>query len=217
MRHLGLTALTLAALALAPNFASAQGFGRGFGGGGAGMLVGNKGVQKEIKATDEQVTKLDALAAETREKMTEARSKTEGLEGEERRNKAMEINREINAGVMTSLGSILKPEQTKRFEQISLQSRGIQAFADPKVAEGLKITDEQKEKLKGINESANEQRRELMQGFQDDREGTMKKLAEFNKELMGKVAALMTDDQKKAWKEMTGEPYEIKFEPRPNN
>jgi len=216
MRHLGLTALTLAALALTPNFASAQGFGRGFGG-GAGMLVGNKGVQKEIKATDEQIAKLDALAAETREKMTEARSKTEGLEGEERRNKAMEINREINAGVMTSLGSILKPEQTKRFEQISLQSRGAQAFADPKVAEGLKITDEQKDKLKEINESANEKRRELMQGFQDDREGTMKKLAEFNKELMGKVAALMTDDQKKTWKEMTGEPYEIKFEPRPNN
>jgi len=215
MRRLGFTALTLAALALSASSASAQGFGRGMMG-GPGMLLGNKGVQKEIKATDEQVTKLDALASETREKMTEARSKLEGLEQDERRQKMTEINREITAGIMTSLGSILKPEQVKRFEQISLQSSGVMAFSNPKVVEGLKITEEQKEKLKGINESANEQRREIMQGFQDDREGTMKKLADFNKELLGKVAALMTDDQKKTWKEMTGEPYEVKFEARPN-
>jgi len=175
MRHLGLTALTLAALALSADSVSAQ-QGRGGGFGGIGMYLSNKGVQKEIKADEEQAKKLDALAAETREKMTESRSKLEGLEGDERRQKMTEINKEITAGVMTSLGSILKPEQLKRFEQVQLQARGAMAFADPKVAEA------------------------------------MKKMADLNKEIMGKVTALLTEDQKKTWKEMTGEPFEYKFE-----
>lgn len=45
----------------------------------------------------------------------------------------------------------------------------------------------------------------------------MGKLQALRKEALEKVVASLTDDQKKSWKELTGEPFEIKFERRPNN
>ena len=57
--------------------------------------------------------------------------------------------------------------------------------------------------------------RELFQGFQDDREGTMKKIAEHRKETLAKVVAKLNDEQQKTWKEMIGAPFELKIPPRP--
>ena len=37
-------------------------------------------------------------------------------------------------------------------------------------------------------------------------------MAAMRKEAMEKITAVLTDDQKKTWKEQTGEPYEFKFE-----
>ncbi len=49
---------------------------------------------------------------------------------------------------------MLKPEQVKRFKQIELQVGGVMAFNQPRVQEVLKLTDEQKEKIRGIGEEA---------------------------------------------------------------
>ena len=45
----------------------------------------------------------------------------------------------------------------------------------------------------------------------------MKKLAELRKQATEKAVGVLTDEQKKAWKEMTGEPFEVVYEPRPQN
>ena len=57
--------------------------------------------------------------------------------------------------------------------------------------------------------------REIGQGFQSDREGTMKKMAEHRKATLAKIEAKLTDEQKTTWKEMLGSHFEIKFPPRP--
>ena len=51
--------------------------------------------------------------------------------------------------------------------------------------------------------------REIQQSAGDDRQAAMQKIQALRKETNTKVMALMTDDQKKTWKEMTGEPFEI--------
>ncbi|HWE36984.1 MAG TPA: hypothetical protein VG406_10495 [Isosphaeraceae bacterium] len=215
MRRLTKTALTLGALALITSPALAQRPGGGFGGmmGGGAMLLTNKSVQEEIKADSAQVEKLNALAAETRTKMQE---KTSGLSQEDRRGeKGQAARREVNDEMRKSLANILKPDQVKRFDQVELQVRGAQALADPKVQDKLKLTADQKAKLKDINDNAMAQRRELIPGFQNDREGTMKKMTELNKETMTKSAAVLNDDQKATWKDMIGSPFTYKPEPPP--
>lgn len=108
-----------------------------------------------------------------------------------------------------ALADSLSPEQLKRLKQIQLQQRGAQAFQDPEVQTALKMTDEQKEKVKTIAEDARKDMGELFKNAGGgNREEAMKKFAAFRKEVMDKTTSVLTDDQKKSWKDMVGEPFE---------
>jgi len=213
----------LAGLMVVPAMAQ-QGGGRGgfggggFGGFGGGMLLSNKGVQKEINATDEQAKKLDALAEETREKARENMAKLKDATKEERQEKFRELATENQAELHKSLTAILKPEQVKRFHQIQIQTEGIQAFSRPRVQERLKLTDDQKAKIREIGAESMREGREARESAGDDRAAARTKMVELRKSSLAKVNALLTADQKETWKELTGEPYEVQFErPGGNN
>ena len=93
-----------------------------------------------------------------------------------------------------------------------MQQQGAFAFADPEVQKTLKITDEQKEKIKAINEDAQKARQEARPaGGGRPSPEAQKKLADLQKETKEKIDAVLTTEQKKAWKEMTGEPFEVQF------
>jgi Spy/CpxP family protein refolding chaperone len=213
MRMFGKLALAVGLTALLSTPAWAQGRG-GFGGPGAGgaMLLVNKGVQEELKVTEDQASKLETLSQATRDKMREA---MQDVPQEERFQKMAEIGPKIQADVDKGLAEILKPEQVKRFHQIQIQAASYNAFSQPKVAEKLKLTDSQKAKIKEISDYARAARGEIFQSAQDDREGAMKKMQELNKTTFEKVTVLLTPEQKTEWKDLIGAPYEVKFTPRP--
>jgi hypothetical protein len=213
----GVVGLGLVALLAGPAFAQGRGGFGMMGGGGVAMLIGNESVQKELKLDDSQVAKAKEVADKNREKMTAAREELQGLDQDERRTKMTALNKEINESTLKAVGEFLKPEQVTRLKQVSYQTMGAMAFADPEIAKKLNITDAQKDEIKTINDEANEARRELAQGFQDDREGTMKKMTELRKETVGKIVAKLNDEQKKTWKEMIGDPFEVKFNFQPRN
>ncbi len=218
MKTFGRMALACGMVALITVPASAQQGrgGWGFGGGGAALLS-NKGVQKELKANDEQAEKLNTLAREMMGKQREESQGLRDLSQEERREKMQELARTHNAELVKGMGGFLKPEQVKRFEQIQLQQSGVAAFASPRVQEALKLTDEQKSKFREISDASGESMREAFQGAQSDREGAMRKIGEVRKQATEKAVGVLTDDQKKAWKDMTGEPFQVVYEPRPQN
>jgi hypothetical protein len=218
MKTFGKTLFAVGMMAMTAAPASAQ-QGRGFGGGmgGGAMLLSNKGVQKELKATDQQAQKLDTLAEEMRSKQREEFQKLQDLSDDQRREKLQELTRTWNADIRKSLDTALQPEQIKRFEQIQLQFAGSNAFAMPRVVEALKLDDDQKSKIQKINLDLGQSMMDAREGFQTDREGTMKKMADLRKQATEKATAVLTDSQKTTWKELTGDPYEVKFEPRPQN
>lgn len=214
MRTFAKTMLAFGAVALMAAPAWAQGQGRGgFGMGGGAFLLTNKSVQKELKVSGEQAEKLNTFATETMAKNRERFANAKDLSTEERQAK----NREAQAELTKGLADVLKPEQVKRFRQLELQTVGVAAFGMPRVQEALKLTDDQKEKIRGIGEEArgNMPSRE---DFQADADAAMKKRAEVSKGAAEKVVALLTEDQKKEWKELTGDPFDYKPEPfrRPN-
>jgi hypothetical protein len=202
--------------------ALAQGQGRGgfgmMGGGGPINLLSNASVQKELKLDDAQKDKAEALVTETREKMQGLRDQLSDLQGQERFTKQQELAKPINEAALKSASAFLKPEQVKRLGEIELQQRGANALNDPAIAKKLSITDDQASKVKTILADSQSEMREIMQNAGDDRQAAMQKAQALRKETNTKVMALLTDDQKKTWKEMTGEPFEIVMQPRrPNN
>jgi len=219
MRTMFSTLVGLSLVALIAGPAAAQqgrgGFGRG---GGLASLLGNESVQKELKLNDDQTTKAketsEKIGGEMREKFTALGS---DLSPEERREKMTAINTEINEATLKAVGEYLKPEQITRLKQISYQQRGAQAFSDPEVAKKLSITEGQKSEIQSIIQESFGKMGEIRTQHEGDREGMMKAMTELRKETLAKVEKKLNDEQQKTWKELLGSPFEVKYEPRPNN
>jgi len=219
MKTLTKMAVAVGLAACLSTSANAQGFGRGMGGmmGGGLNLLTDKAVQKELKLSDEQVEKATKAATEQREKMTEMRQELQGLDQAERQEKMTAMMKEMATSSKKVTDDLLKPEQKKRYDQLVLQRQGVGAFASEDVQSKLKFTDEQKNKVKDINESMREQMRDLFQPGGDQAEN-QKKMTALQKETSEKIMAVLTDDQKKSWKDMTGEAFTFTpFQPRRQN
>jgi hypothetical protein len=175
------------------------------GGGGIGMLLNNESVQKELKLDSDQVAKAKEAVRKVAEEHQGDFAKLRDLSPEERRAKAQEVMESTSADMVKAISEILNKNQMARLKQIDLQRAGAAAFTRADVADALKLTADQKSKISTILEDA---RQEMRQSWQ---EGNRQKLEEIHKEANVKAAAVLSDDQKKAWKEMTGEPFHIQM------
>jgi serine/threonine protein kinase len=104
-----------------------------------------------------------------------------------------------------ALKEILTPAQRKRLEQISLQDQSFDAFRDVEVVDELKLTKEQRERIRGyINEAwlADMQFRKLRRSPDDDERYTS-----FKNQLMEQILAELTPRQRDKWKSMIGPPF----------
>jgi len=174
-------------------------------------LLENKSVQEELKLTKEQVDKSKALTEGVRKKHEDDFAKIRDMSQEERQ----AFMKTINDETLKGLAGILKEDQLKRYKQIQLQGQarmmGPSALLNPDVEKGLKLTDDQIGKIKTIAEDVQKELRDLRESGQFGPE-TFQKMGTINKEGMEKASATLTADQKKAWKDLTGEPFEIKIE-----
>jgi hypothetical protein len=208
-----IVALGLVALMAGPAMAQqGRGGGRGEFGGGLGMLLKNASVQQELKLDASQTEKAKEVAEKAREKFQAKRESFESLHGEERFKKMQELNKEVNAEVNKQIKEFLTTEQIDRLHQIQHQLQGARAFADENVQEKLKLTDAQKTEIREVVQASHAEAHKIWEDAHADREAMMAKMAEHRKETLAKVESKLTDEQKAAWKEMLGAPFEIKWE-----
>jgi Spy/CpxP family protein refolding chaperone len=215
MRILGRVFLSVVFVGLLVSLAVAQQrpFGGGGAGGGTAMLLNNEGVQKELKLTDDQIAQVKKVSQEVREKFKGEFEKMKDVDKAQRGEKGAELFKKVNDETNKSLASVLKPEQAKRLHQIQLQIGGSEALTEPDVEKALKLTDDQKDKIKTIREDARKDMAELRKdGFKDKGGEAFKKMAAVRKETVDKAMAVLTPEQKKIWQELTGAPFEVKFE-----
>jgi Spy/CpxP family protein refolding chaperone len=197
-------ALVILALAGPPLLAQQQrqqrqrGGGTGGGGRDTVSLLTQKSVQDELKLSDDQVKKISELAATRRGtgRGGQNLSQEERQKRQEERSKANE----------KALAEILKPDQLKRAKQISWQQQSAQAVSDPEFATALKLTDEQKDKIKTIQADARQEGGQALQrgGNQDE---ARKRREALRKETQERMMSVLTADQKAKWKELMGEPF----------
>ena len=206
--------LIMTALVVGPALAQPPGGrGRGMGGGfgGGAMLLNNPGVQKELKLSEDQIKK----ATEFGEKMRADMPRFEpGTPPDPE--KMAELRKKMTEASDKFVKETLTAEQGKRLKEIQLQQGGLFAAANnEQTSKALKLTDDQKEKIKEIAQQQQKDMRELFSGggggFGDPE--TQKKVAALRKEASAKALETLTTDQKKTWEEMTGKPFEIQFTP----
>lgn len=178
----------------------------GFGGGGGSvksLLLSNKALQDELKLSDDLKAKFAKFAEAQTAKAQELMALGNDDEDQLVRLKSQIKTIEDRMALLKDLSA----DQTKRLAQIDRQRMGLGAFSNEKVVKELKLSDDQKDKVKTINEELGKDTRELFSaGFGQD---TQKKMAALRDEAMDKAVELLTADQRKQWKEMTGEKFDM--------
>ena len=199
MKPVALRSLTLVLVASVGSLAQAQpprGAHMGRGGMTLMGLLAQESVQKELKLTEEQVKSVKELAVKQREGFSGLRD----LPAEERMAKIQERIKEHEK----ALGDVIGAEQLGRLKQISLQVRGASAFSDPAVVTALSLSDEQKDKIKAIQEEARKARGEF---DPEKREESRAKIEAARKAAAEKTLAVLTAEQTTKWKELIGAPF----------
>jgi hypothetical protein len=194
---LGLAALGLLAVLSTP----AQAQFTGYGAGGQFLLL-NKSVQEELKLSKEQLEKLKDKVEDVLGGFKDKLAKIREMEPEDRAKLMDSITDKTNKIVV----DVLDKDQVKRLREIDLQQRGPMALYDPEVRKALDITEKQ---LKELKELAAETNKALHKAHDDKDQKAIDAAIESG---LKKLGDLLTDEQKKKWKEMLGKSFTVKIE-----
>ncbi len=177
------------------------------------FMVYRDAVQEELKLTDEQKDKLEEHLREALPDIMQLLQSLDGLPGEEREKKLQDFRKTAQEKLTAVLKDALKEDQTKRLRQIGLQQEGAFALwhGAPEIAKELKITEEQRKQFTPVVQEFHKTVGPLIKEAQSggNPEEIRPKVMKLRKEQEGKIEALLTDAQKKQWKEMLGKPFTL--------
>ncbi len=199
-------ALVLGVAALLASPALAQP-GRGRGGMvGPAQLLRVEKVQKDLGLDKDAVTKVeDSLKKVNEDQKDEVAKAADRNATPEERTAA---RKKIGEAQEKALKDVLSEKQAKRLKQIEHQVQGINMFQDEHVQKTLKLTDDQKGKIKEINDDLQKEQRDLFSGGKPGAEA-IQKMQTMRKDAMANAIKTLNDDQKKQMKDLTGEPLEL--------
>ncbi len=157
-------------------------------------LLSHPVVKEELAISEEQqkqISELSKVLVEQRRHLRELPPLTPEDRTRELEKLAQENRKRVSG--------ILRPEQSARLKEISLQVRGSKAFRDKEVIETLGITAEQRERVDGI----------LREGWGRRRSDEPRKRS------IDRILAELNDEQRAKWTTMIGVPVrdEIRFGP----
>lgn len=203
-------ALSLIAATAVPSFAQGQGRGRGgFGGRGGGSLLSIPEVQKELKIEQAQLELLNSL---NQQRGSFDREAFRNMTPEQR----SEAFAKMRAEREKKVAEILDAKQVARLKQLELQREGVRALDRDDVANQLKLSADQKQKIDAALAAEREAMRSAFQGFrgQDGQrpsaeqiQAARQKMTEMRTATETKINAVLTDAQKSQWKTMQGAPF----------
>ncbi len=219
-RVVGLTVLgvlCLVTVAGAQQQRRGGGGGGGFGGGRGMpgmdtlMILRQEEVQKELKLSADQTTKLTEIATNAMSEMQEIFSGLQDLSPEERREKMQELRGEAETKakeVRGKVDAVLDAAQKDRLKQLSIQRRGaFGALQDPEVVAALNLTADQKSKLEAMVAETRPGRGQGGGGGGGgggDREAMRERFQAMQKERNDKALGILTAEQKTAFEKLQG-------------
>jgi Spy/CpxP family protein refolding chaperone len=161
------------------------------------QLVNDKGVQADLKITEEQVAKLKALGDKQVEAVKEIKGNPEGFKKYQ----------ETLAKLREAMNGILTRDQAKRLRQLELQARGPTALFEPQVAKELDLTVEQRIQVSKAVTQQFQKMAQIIQAANGNVEEINKGMRELNKGALEEAVKVLSREQQGKWREMVGEPY----------
>ena len=177
------------------------------------FLVFRDKVQEDLKLTGEQKEKLEQHLQELLPDAMQFFQKIDGLKREEREKELQAYRPKVQEKLAAVLKETLKEDQRKRCANWSCNGRGRSPWCTGtrEIGKDLKITDEQRKQFMAVVQDMQKKIAPLIKEAQSggNPEEIRPKVMKIRKEHEGKIEALLTDAQKKQWKEMLGKPLDL--------
>jgi hypothetical protein len=171
------------------------------------LLVSNSAVQDELRLSVTQRTEIAALV----------RDANQIYRGWGKVDWKTRDQKTITVQTMTSnrLAKILKEKQLERLGQIDHQRRGPVIIYDDRTSAPLKLSGEQREKLQILAERMQRDIGELSSQYvnldPEDGRRIAEKFVKLHADANRKVEAELSDEQKKAWRSIRGNAFDLRL------
>ncbi len=106
-----------------------------------------------------------------------------------------------------ALKEILSPKQLERLQQINLQSQGAKAFHDSNAVDDLKLTADQKARIRDLKYETKNKFQACMQDINLSPNETRKEIDQIFKDEMTSILGLLTPEQTLKWQALSGDPF----------
>jgi hypothetical protein len=174
---------------------------------GYDVLLLSESVQQELKLTTEQLRQVKEFVRDTRIRRGGEFEKNR-YPTEERADKAKGMLRAISDDTLQGVAAYLKPEQLQRLKQIRIQWNGLQAFFEPET-QALGLTAAQKQELEKIGQWLKESMSKAVQDpSKRNLQAKLDAMGGLRRQAMARAVALLSQDQKKTWHQLVGEPFQ---------
>lgn len=165
----------------------------------------------DLKITPEQQQKIHALMDKVRADFQRAKT---AASSHQVRAIAMAQLREHSAALFqkyqAEINAVLTPEQKQRLEQLTFQIRGYSNLQDDNIANYLKLTPEQREKIKTLLKENEDQRKELRQAprphSKEERIARREKRRDLRHTHQDMLKQVLTPEQLDAFRKLEGPP-----------
>jgi hypothetical protein len=95
-----------------------------------------------------------------------------------------------------------------RDDQLQLQFQGFGAFDDPSIQQRLQLTDQQRVRLERLQQDWKQRMSNLGANFASNR-NSRASFNELRREAGDRISEILTDEQRRKWSEMLGDPYDF--------
>jgi hypothetical protein len=167
-------------------------------------LLCQPAVLDELRLGDEQRPRVKEFYARVGKEWVESLADVGRLSHAERGRWAVERARAYEAEV----SGLLTLEQRSRLRQIGLQAEGPGAFSEPEVVAELKLTAEQRDQIRTIED-------ETLLGWMKGARPAARESGSRDRPANERIVAVLTDEQVRRWRAMTGEPLRSAITPFP--
>jgi hypothetical protein len=207
-----LALLSMAVMALAADTPAPA---PGLRGSNKAELLQNASVQEELKLSAGQLEQLKKLAREFEEKHKDDIAK---VRKEKDVKLFLQLRQEAMEFFSKEMSKVLEDRQLKRLDQIEMQLHGIQALLRPDVQTEMKLTPKQRKDLFEILDKVRKDVQAAMESTKaapEKKEEVGRRITQLHKLATEKAFELLSDEQKKAWTDLVGEPFELKARAAP--
>jgi hypothetical protein len=179
---------------------------------GGPFVVYRDKVQEELKLSEEQKGKLLQKFPDYVQKTMKVFEKVKDLKPPEREKEIQEHRQKSDQELSALLKDVLDAKQQERLFQLQLQQAGAFALLGQNDAFlKLKITDEQRKRFMEVVQEMHKRIEPLMKEAESGGapEEIRPKVMKIRKAHEGRIEDLLSDAQKKQWKEMLGKPLDL--------